>query len=171
MLAVSSETQQESCLPVLSIAHLVSTMFMVGLIWTIHFVHYPLFAFVGDAEYAAFQAEHVERIGRLLLVPWAIEGLCIAALLALVVRAECRYLVVPVILGSACMAMILGISGFLSAPAHGKLADGFDASVHSDLMLADLIRTLAWTVRGAVAAWIVVLVWRKGERASKTRDK
>jgi hypothetical protein len=69
------------------------------------------------------------------------------------------------------MAMILGISGFLSAPAHGKLADGFDASVHSDLMLADLIRTLAWTVRGAVAVWIVVLVWRKGERASKARDK
>jgi hypothetical protein len=59
--------------------------------------------------------------------------------------------------------VILGISAFFSAPAHGKLADGFDASVHSDLMLADLVRTLAWTIRGVIAVWIVVLVW-KGER-------
>jgi hypothetical protein len=144
---------------------------MVGLIWTIHFVHYPLFSFVGDPEYRKFQAEHVERIGRLLFVPWVIEGICIAALLSLAIRSGYRYLRVPVFIGAASMALILGISAFFSAPAHGKLANGFDPVVHSDLMLADFFRTLAWTLRGVVAVWIVVLVWTRGDGASSQRDQ
>jgi hypothetical protein len=100
MLVTNSETQREFRLPLLALVHLVSTWFMVGLIWTIHFVHYPLFSFVGEGEYVAFQAEHVERIGRVLLVPWAIEGVCVAALFVLVVRSEYRRLVAPVIIGA-----------------------------------------------------------------------
>jgi hypothetical protein len=171
MLTSNPETRQERRLQVLALVHLVSTMCMVGLIWTIHFVHYPLFAFVGDAEYATFQAEHVERIGRLLIGPWTVEGFCIAALLAFVARSDYRRLAVPVFIGAVAMAVILGISAFFSAPAHGKLADGFDASVHSDLMLADLFRTLAWTLRGAVAVWIVVLVWTNERQTNFGRDK
>lgn len=143
---------------------------MVGLIWTIHFVHYPLFSFVGEKEYVAFQAEHVERIGRVLLVPWAIEGACVAILLLTVLRGQYRRLAPPVVIGAGAMAVILGISAFFSAPAHGKLADGFDAAVHSDLMLADLFRTLAWTVRGAIAVWIVVLVWKDRNLVDSGRD-
>jgi hypothetical protein len=59
------------------------------------------------------------------------------------------------------MGVVLLISGVWSAPAHGDLADGFDAAVHDRLMTANLVRTLAWTVRGVVAAWIVGLVWRR----------
>lgn len=158
-------------LPILALVHVVATWFMVGLIWTIHVVHYPLFAFVGEGEYVAFQAEHVERIGRLLAVPWAIEGACVAILLYLVLRGHFRRLALPVIIGAIAMAVILGISGFLSAPAHGELADGFDAAVHSDLMLADLFRTLAWTVRGGIAIWIVVLVWKDGNLVDSRRDQ
>ena len=143
---------------VLAVVHLVSTCYMVGLIWTIHVVHYPLFSFVGPDEYVAFQAEHVERIGRLLLVPWAVEGMCVVGLLALIRKPEYRRLVAPVLVGAAAMAVVLGMSAFFSAPAHGELADGFDADVHADLMLADLIRTLAWTVRGGVAVWVLVLL-------------
>ena len=36
---------------------------MVGMIWTIQIVHYPLFAFVGSETYEDFQAKHVEVIG------------------------------------------------------------------------------------------------------------
>jgi len=37
--------------------------------------------------------------------------------------------------------------------------DGFDTAVHDRLMTANLIRTLAWTVRGLTAVWILSLVW------------
>jgi hypothetical protein len=56
---------------------------MVGLIWTIHTVHYPLFAHVGESTYVAFQSEHVNRIGKLLLLPWLTEGLTLVGILLL----------------------------------------------------------------------------------------
>ena len=57
------------------------------------------------------------------------------------------------------MAVVLVISGFWSAPAHAKLADGFDKSVHDQLMTVNFIRTLAWTVCGVCAVWIVLSTW------------
>ena len=150
----------------IALAHLVATWFMVGLIWTIHAVHSPLFAEVGPATYTAFQAEHVERIGRLLLLPWLTEGLTLLGLIWSAFRGGRRDLRVPVAVGAVAMGVILLISGFWSAPAHGDLADGFDAAVHGRLMTANLVRTLAWTVRGATAVWIVVLVWPRQDRTS-----
>lgn len=137
---------------------------MVGLIWTIHYVHYPSFAEVGDATYVAFQSAHVERIGRLLFVPWLIEGVTLLGILWLAFRGPRPDLRVPATIGAAGMGVVLAISGFWSAPAHGELADGFDAAVHDRLMTADLVRTIAWTVRGASAIWILLLVWRIAPR-------
>jgi len=142
----------------LGVVHLVATWFMVGLIWTIHVVHYPLFAYVGPNEYEAFQAEHVRRIGIVLLVPWAVEGLCILALLVVAMRSKSRAFLLPTLLGAAAMGVVLIVSGFFSAPAHGMLADGFDAGVHADLMRADLIRTIAWTIRGGISIWMLVVL-------------
>lgn len=147
--------------PVVVLIHLVATWFMVGLIWTIHFVHYPLFAEVGETTYAAFQAAHVDRIGKVLLVPWAAEGITAAAILLFAVGIRDRRLLPPAVIGAAAMGVVLLISGFWSAPAHGELADGFDPEVHDRLMNADLVRTLAWTVRGVTAAWIATIVWKR----------
>ena len=134
---------------------------MVGLIWTIHVVHYPLFAEVGEATYVAFQSAHVDRIGKLLFVPWLTEGATLLALLWLTFIAGRRELRTPVMIGAVAMAVVLVISGFWSAPAHGELMDGFDSAVHDRLMTANLIRTLAWSVRGVTAVWILALVWRR----------
>ena len=143
----------------LIVIHTAATMFMVGLIWTIHYVHYPLFALVGESTYVSFQAEHVERIGKLLFVPWLTEGITLLGVLALAFLGGRKALRVPAVINGAAMAVVLVISGFWSAPAHAKLADGFDKSIHDQLMTANLIRTLAWTVCGACAVWIVLSTW------------
>ena len=132
---------------------------MVGLIWTIHFVHYPLFAKVGTDSFVAYESDHVDRIGKLLLVPWTTEGLTLLALLWVAFVAGRRDLRLPTAIGGFAMAVVLLISGFWSAPAHGELLKGFDPDVHARLMNADFVRTIAWTVRGATAAWILALVW------------
>ena len=132
---------------------------MVGLIWTIHVVHYPLFAEVGASNYVEYQSAHVERIGLVLAFPWLLEGLTLLGVLLLAV--ERRDLRVPAFVGAIAMAMVLVISGFWSAPAHGELADGFDAAVHDRLMTTNLVRTLAWTVCGASAVWVMARVWRE----------
>jgi hypothetical protein len=140
----------------LLVIHLAATLFMVGLIWTIHYVHYPLFAYVGESTYASFQAAHVERIGKLLFVPWLIEGITLIGVLALAFLGTHKVLRVPAVINGAAMAVVLMISGFWSAPAHAKLADGFDTSIHDQLMTVNLIRALAWTVCGICAIWMVL---------------
>lgn len=147
----------------LVIAHVAATLFMVGLIWTIHVVHYPLFAEVGASNYVEYQAAHVERIGALLVFPWLLEGLTLLGVLALAV--ERRDLRIPALVGAVAMAAVLVISGFWSAPAHGELADGFDAAVHDRLMAANLVRTLAWSICGASALWVMARVWPRSNDA------
>lgn len=145
----------------LVIAHVAATLFMVGLIWTIHVVHYPLFAEVGAANYVDYQSAHVERIGTVLAFPWLLEGLTLLGVMALAV--ERRELRVPALVGAVAMAVVLVISGVWSAPAHGELADGFDAAVHDRLMTANLVRTLAWSLCGASAVWVMTRVWRESD--------
>ena len=140
----------------LLVIHLAATLFMGGLIWTIHYVHYPLFAYVGESTYASFQAAHVERIGKLLFVPWLTEGITLIGVLALAFLGTHKVLRVPAVINGAAMAVVLVISGFWSAPTHAKLADGFDTSIHDQLMTVNLIRTLAWTVCGICAIWMVL---------------
>lgn len=152
----------------LVIAHMASTLFMIGLIWTIHLVHYPLFAHVGETAYVAFQSEHVNRIGKLLLLPWLTEGITLLGVLALAFLGNRRDLRLPAFLNGVGMAIALIISGVWSAPAHGELADGFDAVVHDRLMTANLVRTFSWTLSGVCAVWILARVWSSEIRNSQT---
>ena len=144
---------------VLIVSHIASTWFLVGLIWTIHFIHYALFPKVGIDQFVAYENAHVDRIGNLLLVPWLTEGVTLLGLLALSFLGPRRNLRIPAAINAAAMGVVLAISGFWSAPAHGDLMKGFDQGVYDRLMTADLVRTFAWTVCGASAVWILVRMW------------
>lgn len=150
------------------VAHVVATLFMVGLIWTVHALHYPLLGTAGREgrgpegmrHYDILQTEHVDRIGALLLLPWLTEGLTLLALWAVAFLGGWRALRMPTLINGAAMAVVLAISGFWSAPAHGRLLDGFDESTFDGLMAANLVRTLAWTVCGVTAVWSLVVLFR-----------
>ncbi len=139
--------------------HAAATLFMVGLMWVIQVVHYPLFAEVGAEAYPAYQSRHIDRIGALLVVPWGLEGLSIAALLVLAKERTMRLLAFA---GAALMGLILLVTMIWAAPVHGELLDGFDPDQHDLLMRSNLVRTLLWTARGAVAvAFVLLLVGRR----------
>jgi hypothetical protein len=97
------EALQRNLRPLI-VVHAAASMFMVGLIWTIHYVHYPLFAYVGESTYASFQAVHVERIGRLLFVPWLTEGFTLIGILALAFLGGHKTLRVPAVINGSAMA-------------------------------------------------------------------
>ena len=120
---------------------------MVGLIWTIHVVHYPLFAFVPE-PYEPFQAEHMRRITWLLVLPWGVEVL---SALGLFLTADAGGERWWSLLGGALVVAIVGVTGLLAAPAHGRLLERFDADLHRRLMRVDLLRSILWTLRGGVA--------------------
>jgi len=126
---------------------------MVGLIWVMQIVHYPLFAQVGDATYGSFQSGHMRRISQVLFVPWGIEALTTVALVALAPTARLR---VAAIVGLALFAAVTIVTGLLAAPIHGRLVDGFDDAEHVRLLAVNWARTLLWTARGVIA---LVIVW------------
>ncbi len=133
------------------ILQLASTWFLVGLIWTIQVVHYPLFAGVGEDRFTAYEANHARLItlvvGPLMLVEAA------TTLLFITIRPSG----VPAWtawVGLALLAIIWVSTAVLQVPAHGRLAEGFDSSVHAGLVGTNWIRTIAWTARGILLAWL-----------------
>lgn len=155
----------------LVITHLAASWFMVGLMWTIHVAHYALFPKVGASSFVAYETAHVDRIGKLLVVPWVTEGLTLVGLLWVAFIGPRHNLRVVAAVNAVAMAVVLVISGFWSAPAHGKLLKGFDPAVFHRLMNADLVRTLAWSVCGIAASWALALLWPAddADRSASTR--
>ena len=139
------------------VAHTVSTLFMVGMIWTIQVVHYPLFAEVGADRFPAYEAAHSARITWVIVLPWAVQGLTTLALLLSPPAGVPRVLVYAAAVLAAIPVLVT--IGF-SVPAHGALSDGFDAAAHARLVGTNWLRTAAWTVPGAVATALLVLTLR-----------
>jgi hypothetical protein len=111
----------------LLVVRLVSSLLMVGMIWTVQLVHYPLMALVGPERFAAYEAAHAPRMAAVVLLPWTVQGLSTAWLLLAPRRAYPALIpqqrplpIVPVI-----------VTVLASVPAHTRLADGFDADVHA----------------------------------------
>ncbi len=63
------------------IAHAAATWYMTGVIWMVQWVHYPLFAKVGDNAFVAYQHAHTSGMTPVVLPAMFVE-LIAAALLA-----------------------------------------------------------------------------------------
>ena len=130
--------------------HMLSTWALVGLIWTIQLVHYPLFARVGDAAFPIYAHAHGLRITPLvapLMVIEALSGLACWWLLP-----ELSALTTP---GVVLLVVIWSSTALLQVPCHRQLADGYDAAVVKRLVRSNWVRTLAWSVRGVIAVGVL----------------
>ncbi len=130
----------------LLLAHAAATWFMVGLSTTIHWVHYPLFGYVGS-RWPAFHHSHTRRMGALLALPWSIEGITALALPFLLTGAA-RWLA---LVGLGLLASVAAITVFGAVPAHQRLATHWDAASQARLVRADRVRWALWLCRGALA--------------------
>ncbi len=133
----------------LLLAHLAATLFMIGIVWFVQVVHYPLFSKVGASGFADYERDHVRRTGRLLVMPMTLE-------LALSIWAALS-------LGGSLAWTGLGLVSFIwittwtvQVPAHRRLESGFDPIVCRKLARSNWWRSAAWTLRGGAAfalAW------------------
>ena len=138
------------------LVQLVVTVLMVGMIWTVHVVHYDLFPLVGADSWDAYEHAHVDRIGKVLFGPWLIEGLCVLVLLL----AHPTRMRIAALISAFLMLFILIDTAAFSAPAHGVLLNHWDQSTYDRLMTVNLVRAWLWTAKGAVAVWMMVEVMR-----------
>ena len=126
------------------LAHLAATLFMMGVIWFVQVVHYPLFAKVGAAGFTVYEREHVRRTGWVLMGPMLLE-------LTLSIWAAVRLGGWMAWTGLALITLIWITTWAVQVPAHRRLESGFDPVVCRRLTRSNWWRTAAWTLRGGFA--------------------
>ena len=134
------------------IIHFVATIFMVGLIWVIQVVHYPLFGKVGTDQYVEYQQQHEKLITLVVAMPMLVEAATALLLARFVPAGVSTWLVIT---GIVLVLIVWLSTAFLQVPCHAKLASGFDAQVHQRLVNTNWIRTVAWTLRGVLVTWML----------------
>ena len=134
------------------IVHAAATLFMVGLIWFVQVVHYPLMARAAGPGFAALAADHRRLTGYVVGPPMIVEAV---TAVALVVSPPDGVSVGQAALGLGLLAVVWASTALLQAPRHRELARGFDAGAHRRLVVGNRLRTAAWTARGAVVMWML----------------
>ena len=124
---------------------------MVGLIWFVQIVHYPLFARVGPDSFTAYSEAH-SRLTTLVVGPAMLVELGTAVLLLLFHPPQLPGSVLW--LGLALVAAIWLSTALLQVPRHEVLGLGFDALTHRGLVATNWIRTVAWSARGLLVLWM-----------------
>lgn len=140
------------------IINLISTWYMVGLIWLIQIVHYPLFELVGPENYQQYQANHQAWITPIVGIPMLVE-LMTAFLLLTYCPVTVKKWTVYAAFGLLVLVWIS--TAFIQVPCHTKLSTGFDADVHAWLVNSNWVRTIGWTARGLLVSWMLVAVCPK----------
>jgi hypothetical protein len=132
--------------------HVLSTVFMAGVIVFVQVVHYPLMANVGRSGFVTYERLHAVRTGWVVGFPMIAElgtGLWLAVLPPTPEDRLWAYA------GLALLAVIWASTALFQIPAHGRLEEGFDEAAHRRLVATNWIRTLAWLARLPVAVALV----------------
>lgn len=134
----------------LLVVHAAATFFLLGLIWFVQIVHYPLLGQVGSSSFRECQEFHLSRTGYVVAPAMLIEGASAAALVWRLPET------VLVWFGLLLLLAIWSSTAVLQVPRHRILVAGFDASAHRHLVRWNWIRTIGWTLRGGVAATLMI---------------
>ncbi len=131
--------------------HLASTLYMVGLIWFVQLVHYPLLGMVGRSEFLNYEREHVKQ------TTWAVSPMLFefSTGLLLIWNRPAGIPAWAVWAGFLLLLMIWLSTVLIQAPCHRRLEQGFEAGVHRRLVRSNWIRTICWSLRGILVIWMV----------------
>lgn len=127
---------------------------MVGIIWFVQIVHYPLLASVRH-DVSAMSAEHRWRTTVVVALPMAVQGLSTLVLLAEVPDGVWNGW--PWI-AAALLAVALGVTAFVSVPLHVRMTDHGDLAAGRRLVTTNWWRTAAWTGHAVIATVMVAQV-------------
>lgn len=134
------------------LVNMASTWAMVGLIWFVQIVHYPLFARVGRDVFATYEQDH-QRLTTYVVLPLMLSELATAILLWWWRPPQVSLW--QVVLGMILVGLIWGLTFLVQVPQHTALSAGFDVRTQERLVAGNWWRTAAWTARGMLVLWMV----------------
>ena len=139
----------------LLLAHVAATLYMVGLIWFVQIVHYPLFSRVGEEGFSRYSDAHSRLTSYVVGPPMLLEAG--TSLVLVFLRPDGVPLYLP-LAGLALVGVVWLSTALLQVPRHTALGSGFDASAWRGLVGTNWIRTAAWSARGLLVLWMTALV-------------
>ena len=131
-----------------------ATAAMVGVIWIVQLVQYPMLASWSALAPGAAAVDHQRRISWVVGPLMATES--VTALILLVERPD-SMAASTAWLAAGLLAVALGSTVFVQVPLHARLADGHDRRAAERLITTNWVRTAAWTLRGVVLAWALAV--------------
>ncbi len=126
-----------------------ATWTMVGVIWFVQVVHYPLLGTIGADRAPEVGARHQTLTSIVVGPPMAVEGVTTLVLLVSVPAGVATAL--PWV-AAVLLAVALGATVTLSVPRHRRMLDAPGTEVGAGLVATNWVRTAAWTGRGVVLA-------------------
>lgn len=126
---------------------------MLGVIWFVQVVHYPLFAKTGHAEFSAYEQQHTA------LTTWVVAPPMLLELATAVLLFWCKQTGVStgqLSIGLALLVVIWLSTALIQVPCHNRLSQSFDAAVHRRLVVSNWIRTIAWSLRALLVLWMAM---------------
>ncbi|MFM7137398.1 MAG: hypothetical protein ACKO1M_10080 [Planctomycetota bacterium] len=137
----------------LLVAQAVASGMMAGIIWFVQVVHYPLFAAVTGPSAADYARANQARTSLVVLPPMLVEA------------AVAGWLVVwpppgigrgPALAGAVMVGLLWLSTLAVQMPLHARLArEGHAAVVVATLVRSNWPRTLLWTARAILTAWML----------------
>lgn len=123
--------------------HIFSTAIMTGIIWFVQIIHYPLFAFVKDANFSSYEREHI-RLTKYLIMPAMTVELISAIILVFESQPDIQTFYS---LNFVLLILIWVSTFFIQVPLHSKLTGLKDDITIRRLVNTNWIRTALWSFR------------------------
>jgi len=130
-----------------------ATWFMMGLIWLIQLVHYPLMAYVGEAGFTAYEVRHTHWITAIVGPVMLLEAL--TAVLLLYYTPAFKNAPILLSVGIVLLLVIWVSTALLQVPCHEILSKGFNLEIINRLTSTNWVRTIGWSLRGLLLAYLL----------------
>ena len=124
--------------------HLVSTSFMVGVIWIVQLVHYPTFLFIDEQKSNDFQKFHMSRISYIVMPAMTTElfsGIYIYIYPNMAIYSTLFLLALTILIINWVITALVFVK------MHNKLLINYKIEIISLLVKWNWLRTLLWSVR------------------------
>ncbi len=132
------------------LVQLASSWSMVGLVWFVQLVHYPLMRLVQESRFVEYESLHRQQIS-------FIVGPCMLAQLGSAIFISMRRMKYPWCwICNVGIILVIWVSTFtVQVPLHDILNRGFDENTHAQLVHSNWLRTILWTVQAFLVTGLV----------------
>jgi hypothetical protein len=134
------------------LVHCLTVFYMTGVIWQVQIVHYPLFKWVGGANFKKYHELHTTGMGR-VVGPMMILQFVSAVYLFVALPLK----PVQPLIALSLSTFVFVATFFVSVPLHSELSDGFEPQAYFRLVQTNWARTILWTGHSFLSIYVIAV--------------